>query len=167
MPGASIDQAIWVTCSGATTTITLGNLYKEYVLGRLPLYRIYYADPQSIEDSREDDIKKPLVGTMPITDVINNGTHQKVTITSEDGLSVTLGATGRLLDYNGIDPPHLVANLPADTYHYVTALKSLGGPPGDKIFVRKVIKRYMTGACNVISVPTPNMIADSGFVIMS
>lgn len=167
MAGASIDQKIWVTYCGAVMSISLGDLYKEYVKGELDKYRVYYADPQSIEDSREDDIKKPLVGTMAITDMSNNGTHQKITVTSEDGLSVEVGATGRLLDYVGIDPPHLAANLATETRHYVTALTGLGGPPGDRIYVRNVTKRYMSGSCNVISVPTPNMIAESGFVIMS
>lgn len=162
-----MDQAIWVTRSGGTTTITLAGLYAEYVAGRLPLYRIYYVDPQSIEDSRQDKVLKPLVGTMAITDVINQGTHQKITVTSEDDLSVTLGATGLLLDYADFDPMHITVNNPSNTKHYVTALSSLGGPPGDKVFVRKVKKYRMTGSCNVITVPTPNMIASSGFVIMS
>ena len=77
MTGGSMTQAIWVTRSGATTTITLGELYAEYVRGRLGLYRIYYVDPQSIEESREEKILKPLVGTMAITDVKNQGIHQQ------------------------------------------------------------------------------------------
>jgi len=162
-----MDQAIWVTKGGATTTITLGNLYAEYVAGRIGLYRIYYVDPQSIEESRQDKILKPLVGTMAITDVANQGIHQKVVVISEDDLTVTLGATGALLDFSDFDPCHITVNFPSNTKHYVTALSSLGGAPGDKVFVRKVKGYRMTGSCNVITVPTPNMIASSGFVIMS
>lgn len=167
MTGGSMTQAIWVTRSGATTTITLGELYAEYVRGRLGLYRIYYVDPQSIEESREEKILKPLVGTMAITDVKNQGIHQQITVTSEDDLYVTLGATGALLDFSDFDPTHLTTNFPGNTKHYVTALESLGGRPGNKVFIRKVKSYKMTGSCNVITVPTPNMIASSGFVIMS
>ena len=46
-------------------------------------------------------------------------------------------------------------------------MDSFGGKPGDKIFVRKIKSYQMTGSCNVISVPTPNMIAESGFIIMA
>jgi len=167
MTGASIGQAIWVIHNGATTTATLGTLYAEYVAGRIGQYQIYYVDPQSIEDSRKEKILKPLVGAMSITDVQNQGIHQKVTVTSEDELSVTLGATGALLDFADFDPPHITVNYPSNTKHYVTALRSLGGPPGDTIFVRKVTGYRMTGSCNVITLPVPNMIADSGFVIMA
>lgn len=167
MTGAALTQAIWVTRNGSTTTATLGQIYSDYVAGRLGIYRIYYVDPQSIEESRKDKMLKPLVGTMSITDVHNQGIHQKITVTSEDDLTVTLGATGALLDFSDFEPAHITVNLPSNTKHYVTALSSLGGPPGNTIFVRKIKGYRMTGSCNVITLPTPNMIASSGFVIMS
>lgn len=169
MTGASMEQAIWVIHNGATTTATLQQLYQAYVAGRLGEYRIYYVDPQSIEETLKDleHPKKPLVSSMGVLDMRNQGIHQKITVTSEDDLSVTLGATGMLLDYADFDPPHVTCNLPGNTKHYVTALSSLGGPPGDKIFVRSIKKYWMTGSCNVLTLPTPNMIAASGFVIMS
>lgn len=167
MGGAAITQAIWVTRNGATTTATLQELYSAYVQGTIGQYRIYYVDPESIQQSVQDSIKKPLVGTMPIIEVYDYGICQKVTVTSEDDLSVTLGATGALLDITTWDPVHVTANFPSNTRHYVTALSSLGGSPGDKVFVRKVTGYRMTGSCQIASVPTPNMIAASGFVIMS
>lgn len=162
-----MTQAIWVTRNGATTTATLSQIYADYVAGRLNMYRVYYVDPQSIEESRKDKMLRPLVGTMAVTDVQNQGIHQKVTVTSEDNLSVTLGATGALLDFSDFEPTHITVNYPSNTKHYVTALESLGGRPGNTIFVRKVKSYKMTGSCNVITLPTPNMIAASGFVIMS
>lgn len=167
MTGAALSQAIWVIKNGSTTTATLQQIYADYVAGRLHTYRIYYVDPQSIEESRKDNMLKPLVGTMAVTDVTNHGIHQKITVTSEDDLSVTLGATGALLDFSDFEPCHITTNFPANTKHYVTALQSLGGPPGNTIFVRKIKSYKMTGSCNVLTLPTPNMIAASGFVIMS
>lgn len=164
-----MEQAIWVVHGGATTTATLQSLYEAYVAGLLGTYQIYFVDPQSIEETLKDreHPKKPLVGTMQVLDMTNQGIHQKITVTSEDDLQVTLGATGALLDYADFDPPHVTCNLPGNTKHYVTALKSLGGAPGDKIFIRSIKSYRMTGSCNILTLPTPNMIADSGFVIMS
>jgi len=169
MTGASIQQAIWVVHNGMTRTATMQELYQAYVAGTLGTYRIYYVDPQSIEETLKDreHPAKPLVGTMQVLDMSNQGIHQKITVTSEDDLSVTLGATGALLDYADFNPPHVTCNLPGNTKHYVTALKTLGGAPGDKIFIRSIKSYRMTGSCNVLTLPTPNMIADSGFVIMS
>lgn len=169
MTGASMEQAIWVSRGGGPFTMTLQALYEAYVAGTLSSYRIFFVDPQSIEETLKgkEHPKKPLVGSMQVLDMTNQGVHQKITVTSEDDLQVTLGATGMLLDYADFDPPHVTCNLPGNTKHYVTALKSLGGAPGDKIFIRSIKSYRMTGSCNVLTLPTPNMIADSGFVIMS
>lgn len=166
MSGAAITERIWVTHNGATTTITLRDLYAAYVAGRLGEYRIYYVDPQSIEDSRKDAVVKPLIGTMSILEVFNNGIHQKVVVTSEDDLTVTMGATGMLLDITDWEPVHMTASLAPNVKHYVTALTGLGGAPGNKIFIRKIKSYRMTGSCNTVTLPTPNMISKSGFVIM-
>lgn len=166
MNGAAIEERIWVVHNGATTTTTLRDLYAAYVADRLREYRIYYVDPQSIEDSRKDDMKKPLVGTMSILEVINNGIHQKVVVTSEDDLTVTMGATGMLLDYADWEPTHLTVNFAPNTKHFVSALSGIGGAPGDKIFVRKIKSYRMTGSCNVVTLPSPNMISANGFVVM-
>ena len=165
MTGASIEESIWVKYNGTTTTIKLYDLYNAYILGDITRYQIYYVDPLSIEQSTKDSMLKPLVDCMPITSMINNGIHQKITVTSEDNLSVTLGVTGLLLDITDWDPTHVTANLPSNTKHYVSALTSLGGSPGDKIFVRNIKTYRMTGSCNIVSLPTPNMISKSGFVI--
>lgn len=166
MTGAAISERIWVTVGGATNLISLEDLYSEYVAGRIGKYGIYYVDPQSIFASTQNSIKKPLVGTMPILEVFDMGIHQKVVLTSEDNLTVTVGASSLLLDIADWNPPHMTANLAANTKHYVTALSCLGGPPGNKIFVRDITNYYMSGSCNTISLPTPNMITESGFVVI-
>lgn len=166
MTGAAYSQAIWVLVNGVTTTATLGELYAAYVAGGLGAYKIWYVDPLSYEESTEKD---PIVLTsvMSVNEAVSYGVHQQVIATSEDGLTVTMGATGSLMDVSDWDPNHLNANFSINTKNYVTALESLGGKPGNQKFVRRVVTYRMAGSCEVITLPTPNMIADTGFVIMS
>lgn len=160
--GASMDERIWTSAG----LISLGDLYTQFVSGNLGSYAIYYVDPQSMNDSIEGNVQKPFVGTMNITEVFDQSIHQAITITSEDGLEVTMAPNGFLLDISDWYPTHVVANQASATKHYVAASSGLGGNPGDNLYVRKITGYRMTGSRNIVTLPTPNMITENGFVVI-
>ena len=152
--GTSASQAIWVTHNGSTTTATLGELYDAYWTGRLGEYRIYYADPVTLE-----------VSTVGIDTVINNKTQMGVRLTAEEGESVIVCATGGVMDISVVDDPVVIVSTPDKANYYYGG--DTNGKPGNKrIHVRDIVKKEYVGI-TCMSLPVPNMISDSFYIIVA
>lgn len=163
MTGAAGDQAIWIKVPGGFSTVTLETLWYAYLNDTLGNYSIVVMDPINFT-----------VSWQGINRVIYQGLHQRVVVTQEDGQTVTLGADGKLLDIadwhpNVEDkhPVHAIGKPASECKHQVCAVNPDRDQPGDKIHVRKVVNYVVQGSCPVFTIPTPNMMSDQFFVILS
>ena len=130
-------------------------LYYAYLDGYLKDYLIYYMDPDNWTTHM-----------MRVDYVIVNGIQQKIKLISENDSTVILSASGSVLDISDTDPVHFVTNLAPNAKHVVCAWDK-NGRPGNKQLVRKIKGYETTGTCTVMTVPTPNIISDKLFVLMT
>ena len=156
MTGGAGEQAIWIKPPGGFGTVTLETLWYEYLNDRLSAYQIVVMDPINFTISWQG-----------INRVIYQGVHQKAVVTQEDDQFVTLGADGKLLDISDWHPTHAIGKPASECKHQVCAVNPDRDKPGDKIHVRKVVDYVVNGSCPVFTIPTPNMMAESFFVILS
>lgn len=153
MGGAAASQLIWVVYGGKPTKISLGELYTEYLSGRIGRYRIYYANPEDMEAK-----------TLAVDTIYNNKIRMGVSITTEDGKSCIVDALGGVLDISDHPDAHITVVRPADALQCYGAESS--GVPGNKnIYVRKIIGKSFVSITS-ISVPAPNVITDNFMVIV-
>lgn len=166
MTGAYCGQQIWVQ-AGGTITVSLETLYQAYLDGSIGNYRAWCFDPEEFQKPEEE--RGPMVYTMPIPYVSVYHMHELVTLKTEDEDEVIVSADGGIIDVGEVPPlkkTYLTKHIPGETKCMVTALTEHDGIPGDKQIVRRVVT-YAHGYGCVMSLPVPNMIAKSGFVIVA
>lgn len=166
MNGAYANQKIWVD-KGGPTAVTLNDLWEAYLNDKITEYQAYCFDPYEFMLKEEDRGK--MIYTMPIPYVVNYHMHELITVVTEDGEEVILSSSGALMDIDEYAQARDVRPAPKmaiDSRCFVSALTEFKGQPGEVQIVRRIVDCAIGHGC-VMTLPVPNMIAESGFVILT
>lgn len=166
MYGAYANQKIWVQYGG-TCLVTLNDLWEAYLDGSLTQYKAWCFNPY--EFIKKESERGPMIYTMPIPYVMNYHMHELITVATEDGETVVLSSSGALMDLAEYAPAKDVRpapKIPVDARCFVSALTDFKGEPGNMQIVRRVVDCAVGHGC-LMNLPVPNMIAESGFIILT
>lgn len=170
MNGVYCQQGIWVQYGGDTVIATLEDLWNAYLDGTLNQYQAWCVDVEKYLLPKEQLKGVDLCYTQPIPYVRNYHTQPVVTLLSEDGMHATVSADGNMVDSSEFAPVvsnHLVTNTPGNCRAFVAALDDdIGSKPGNIKYVRRIIT-YAEGFGCVMTIPVPNMICDSGYIVIA
>ena len=166
MNGAYANQKIWVD-QGAKCLMTLNDLWEAYLDGSIASIKAWCFDPYEFMKKKED--RGDMVYTMPIPYVINYHMKELITVATEDGETAVLSSSGALMDLAEYAPAKDVRPAPkiaVDSRCFVSALTDFQGEPGKMQIVRRVVDCAIGHGC-LMTLPVPNMIAESGFIILT
>lgn len=147
--GASHQQLVMVN---GGSFVTLGELYSAFIAGGIGAYTINFADPSN----------PSIILGQRIDTVYNHKSRMGVRLVTEDDRTVVVAATGYVLDPAEDAPARMTIKHPSDAKCIIGPNLSGSDP---KLIVRNIVSRSFLNI-TAISLPVPNMIADSGFVIV-
>lgn len=146
--GVASSQAIYVD---GGRSMTLSDLYREYIRGRLSRHTIHFVDPNNPKD----------VLDYRVDTIITEKIRMAVRLIDEEGASAIVSAAGYIIDAAEDYPERMTLRLPSDAKCHV-------GPNGfgsGKLLVRKIVSReYVTAT--IMTLPMPNVITTSNYIVV-
>ncbi|MDE6040857.1 MAG: hypothetical protein K2F99_04700 [Muribaculaceae bacterium] len=167
MNGLYADQKVWVNYGGTCTLATMNDLWEAYLDGSITQYKAYCFDPYQFMKKPEDRDK--MIYQYPIWYVINYHMKELMTVATEDGETVVLSSSGHIMDvaeYAPAKDTRPAPKLGIDDRCFVSALTEFQGEPGEVQIVRRVVDCAIGHGC-LMTCPVPNLIAESGFVVLT